>query len=155
MNKYFDHLVQFQNRIVSSINLDYGPAQELKDAEPLGIQLEFQEIDNLLAIHLDLSTDTIGIHVSPISESHPKSHRSSEPPFSRLAGQPLKHLFMDYGTSPKLVLSSGFPGTAIDLAITSAYLQFQNYQLEVTDALAISEMAKNTINVPDPLSQVF
>ena len=155
MNKYFDHLVQFQNRIVSSINLDYGPAQELKDAEPLGIQLEFQGIDNLLAIHLDLSTDTIGIHVSPISESHPKSHRSSEPPFSRLAGQPLKHLFMDYGTSPKLVLSSGFPGTAIDLAITSAYLQFQNYQLEVTDALAISEMAKNTINVPDPLSQVF
>ena len=155
MNKYFDHLVQFQNRIVSSINLDYGPAQELKDAEPLGIQLEFQGIDNLLAIHLDLSTDTIGIHVSPISESHPKSHRSSEPPFSRLAGQPLKHLFMDYGTSPKLVLSSGFPGTAIDLAITSAYLQFQNYQLEVTDALAISEMAKNTINVPDPLSQIF
>ena len=155
MNKHFDHLVQFQNRIVTGINLDYGPAQELKDAEPLGIQLEFQEIDNLLAIHLDLSTDAIGIQVSPKSESHPKSHRSSEPPFSRLAGQPLKHLFMDYGTSPKLVLSSGFPGTAIDLAITSAYLQFQNYQLEVTDALAISEMAKNTINVPDPLSQIF
>ena len=155
MNKYFDHLVQFQNRIVSSINLDYGPAQELKDAEPLGIQLEFQGIDNLLAIHLDLSTDTIGIHVSPISESHPKSQRSSRPPFSRLAGQPLKHLFIDYRTSPELVLSSGFPGTAIDLAITSAYLQFQNYQLEVTDALAISEMAKNTINVPDPLRQIF
>ena len=155
MNKYFDHLVQFQNRIVTGINLDYGPARDLKDAEPLGIQLEFQGIDNLLAIHLDLSTDTIGIQVSPISESHPKSHRSSAPPFSRLAGQPLKHLFMDYGTSPKLVLSSGFPGTAIDLAITSAYLQFQNYQLEVTDAFAISEMAKNTINVPDPLSQIF
>ena len=155
MKKHFDHLAQFQNRILRGINLDYGPAEDLIDAEPLGIQLEFQGIDNLLAINLRLSTDTIGIQVSPKSESHPKSLRSSGPPFSRLVGQPLTHLFMDYEASSQLTLSSDFPGTAVTLTIISACLQFKDCQLEVTDNITVSEASLKALDDRLSWSQIF